>query len=102
MAAEHSAVVAVALIAAAVMLLTSSVQSCRATIHELVPETRVGAVSGFIHLLSNISGIIGPIVTGPARRYDPSPGSSPRARPAPAADGRNPSWTGSGAVHLLP
>ncbi|TLU74563.1 MFS transporter [Lichenicoccus roseus] len=67
--AAHSAVVAVVLIAAAVMLLTSSVQSCWATIHELVPETRVGAVSGFIHLLSNISGIIGPIVTGLAVQY---------------------------------
>ncbi len=67
--AAHGAVVAVALIAAAVMLLTSSVQSCWATIHELVPETRVGAVSGFIHLLSNISGIIGPIVTGFAVQY---------------------------------
>ncbi|WP_428375248.1 MFS transporter [Lichenicoccus sp.] len=67
--AAHGAAVAVTLIAAAVMLLTSSVQSCWATIHELVPETRVGAVSGFIHLLSNISGIIGPIVTGFAVQY---------------------------------
>lgn len=61
--------VAVALIAVAVMLLTSSVQSCWATIHELVPETRVGGVSGFIHLLSNISGIIGPAATGFAVQY---------------------------------
>jgi ACS family hexuronate transporter-like MFS transporter len=60
---------AVALIAAAVMLLTCSVQSCWATIHEIVPETRVGAVSGFIHLLSNISGIIGPTATGFAVEY---------------------------------
>lgn len=51
------------------MLLTSSVQSCWATIHELVPETQVGGVSGFIHLLSNISGIIGPIATGFAVQY---------------------------------
>lgn len=63
------AAVAVALIAAAVMLLTSSVQSCWATIHELVPETQVGGVSGFIHLLSNISGIIGPTATGFAVQY---------------------------------
>jgi MFS transporter, ACS family, hexuronate transporter len=60
---------AVVLIAIAVMLLTSSVQSCWATIHELVPETRVGGVSGFIHLLSNISGIIGPTATGFAVQY---------------------------------
>lgn len=61
--------VSVALIAVAVMMLTSSVQSCWATIHELVPERRVGGVSGFIHLLSNISGIIGPGVTGFAVQY---------------------------------
>jgi len=51
------------------MMLTSSVQSCWATIHEIVPETRVGGVSGFIHLLSNISGIIGPTATGLAVQY---------------------------------
>lgn len=55
---------AVALIAITVMLMTSSVQSCWAIIHELVPETHVGGVGGFVHLLSNISGIIGPTVTG--------------------------------------
>ena len=63
------AVSAVSLIAFAVMMLTSSVQSCWATIHELVPETRVGGVSGFIHLLSNISGIVGPTATGLAVEY---------------------------------
>ncbi len=63
------AVTAVSLIAFAVMMLTSSVQSCWATIHELVPETRVGGVSGFIHLLSNISGIVGPTATGLAVEY---------------------------------
>ncbi len=63
------AVAAVALIALAVMMLTSSVQSCWATIHELVPENRVGGVSGFIHLLSNLSGIVGPTATGLAVQY---------------------------------
>jgi len=61
--------VAVSLISLAVMLLTASVQSCWATIHELVPSVRVGGVSGFIHLLSNISGIIGPALTGYAIEY---------------------------------
>ena len=60
---------AVALISLAIMLLTASVQSCWATIHELVPPVRVGGVSGFIHLLSNISGIIGPSATGYAVQY---------------------------------
>ena len=50
-------------------MLTCSVQSCWATIYEIVPETRVGGVSGFIHLLSNISGIIGPTATGLAVQY---------------------------------
>ncbi len=60
---------AVALISLAIMLLTASVQSCWATIHELVPAARVGGVSGFIHLLSNISGIVGPSATGYAVQY---------------------------------
>ena len=60
---------AVALISLAIMLLTASVQSCWATIHELVPPVRVGGVSGFIHLLSNISGIVGPTATGYAVQY---------------------------------
>lgn len=60
---------AVALISLAIMLLTASVQSCWATIRELVPPVRVGGVSGFIHLLSNISGIVGPTATGYAIQY---------------------------------
>lgn len=64
-----NATVAVSLIGLAVLMLTSSVQSCWATIHELVPEARVGGVSGFIHLLSNLSGIIGPTATGLAVQY---------------------------------
>lgn len=63
------AVSAVSLIAVAVMMLTCSVQSCWAAIYEIVPENRVGAVSGFIHLLSNLSGIIGPTATGFAVEY---------------------------------
>ena len=66
---SSSTLVAVSLISLAVMLLTASVQSCWATIHELVPTVRVGGVSGFIHLLSNISGIIGPALTGYAVEY---------------------------------
>ena len=60
---------AVALISLAIMLLTASVQSCWSTIRELVPPVRVGGVSGFIHLLSNTSGIIGPTATGYAIQY---------------------------------
>ena len=60
------AAMAVALIALAVMLLTSSLQSLWATIHELVPRERAGGVAGFIQLLGNLSGIIGPAATGMA------------------------------------
>lgn len=69
MTISSSTLVAVSLISLAVMLLTASVQSCWATIHELVPTVRVGGVSGFIHLLSNIAGIIGPALTGYAVQY---------------------------------
>jgi MFS family permease len=63
------ATLAVALIAFIVMLLTAAVQSLWATIQELVPASLVGGVGGFIHFLSNISGIIGPAVTGFAVQY---------------------------------
>ena len=60
---------AVALISLAIMLLTASAQPCSATIPELVPPVRVGGVSGFIHLLSNLSGIVGPSATGYAVQH---------------------------------
>jgi ACS family hexuronate transporter-like MFS transporter len=63
------ALTAVTSIALAVMLLTSSMQSCWATVHELVPESRVGGVGGFVHVLSNVSGVIGPTATGFAVQY---------------------------------
>jgi len=65
----HGAVQAVTLIALAVMWTTGSIQSCWASIHELVPTARIGATSGFIHLLSNISGVVGPAATGFAVQY---------------------------------
>jgi MFS family permease len=64
-----TATAAVTLIAVAVAMLTASVQSCWASIREVVPEQRLGGVSGFIHMLSNISGIVGPTVTGVAVQY---------------------------------
>lgn len=35
-----------------------------AIIQDLVPSERVGGTSGFIHALSNVSGILGPAITG--------------------------------------
>ena len=60
---------AVALVAAAVLFLTASSQACWALMHELVPGKHLGGVSGFVHLLGNISGIVGPTVTGFAVQY---------------------------------
>src|SRR4029077_849883 len=63
------AVSAVTLIAVATMFTTAVPQAGWALVQELVPQSRVGAVGGFTHLLSNISGIIGPTVTGFAVQY---------------------------------
>lgn len=60
---------AVALVAAAVLFLTASSQAVWAVVHELVPSRHLGGVSGFVHLMANISGIIGPTVTGLAVEY---------------------------------
>lgn len=35
-----------------------------AIIQDVVHKSRVGSISGFIHLVGSLSGIIGPIVTG--------------------------------------
>ncbi|CAM2197079.1 Hexuronate transporter [Paraburkholderia kururiensis] len=55
---------AVSLVALAVLFLTASSQAVWAVVHELVPGTHLGAVSGFVHLIANISGIVGPTLTG--------------------------------------
>src|SRR6202521_2409601 len=60
---------AVILVACAVMFLTASSQACWAVMHELVPGRHLGGVSGFVHLMSNISGIVGPTMMGLAVQY---------------------------------
>ncbi|AQH02834.1 hexuronate transporter [Burkholderia sp. KK1] len=55
---------AVGLIAAALLFLTGSCQAIWAIQHEILPLHRQGGVGGFIHFLSNLSGIIGPALTG--------------------------------------
>jgi ACS family hexuronate transporter-like MFS transporter len=60
---------AVALIAAALLFLTGSCQSIWAIQHEILPLHRQGGVGGFIHFLSNLSGIIGPALTGMLIQY---------------------------------
>jgi MFS family permease len=56
--------IAIALIAGALLFLTASCQSIWAIQHEIIPLRRQGGVGGFIHFLSNLSGIIGPALTG--------------------------------------
>ncbi len=51
------------------LFLTASSQACWATMHELVPGRHLGGVSGFVHLMSNISGIVGPTMMGFAVQY---------------------------------
>jgi MFS family permease len=38
--------------------------NCWLLVQELVPQSRTGAVGGYMHMLSNTSGIIGPAATG--------------------------------------
>ena len=60
---------AVAVITLAIMFLMASPQASWAMTQELVPPHRVGAVGGFAHFLSNISGMIAPAITGFAVEY---------------------------------
>ena len=60
---------AVAVITLAILFLMAAPQACWAMTQELVPQQRVGAVGGFVHFLSNISGMIAPAITGFAVEY---------------------------------
>lgn len=39
-------------------------QACWSLLQEIVPANRIGTTGGFVHLLSNIAGILSPAVTG--------------------------------------
>ncbi|MFL9910009.1 MFS transporter [Paraburkholderia sp. RL17-337-BIB-A] len=60
---------AVILVACAVTFLTAPSQACLATMHELVPGRHIGDGSGFVHLMKNIAGIVGPTMMGFAVQY---------------------------------
>lgn len=47
--------------------------ACWALLQDLVPGNRVGSVGGFVHLLSNTAGIIGPALTGFIIQYGGGP-----------------------------
>ena len=55
---------AIALIACANLFLLMAPQNCWVLIQEMVPARQVGGVGGFVHLLANTAGIIGPALTG--------------------------------------
>jgi MFS family permease len=59
-----STFMAILLIALAIMLINATPLACWALLQETVPGNRVGGVGGYVHLLSNLSGIVGPASTG--------------------------------------
>ncbi|MFE5430619.1 MFS transporter [Peribacillus simplex] len=60
----ETATAAVALMAIAVFFLYLTAMIYWAIIQDTVPSNNVGTAGGFVHLISNISGIIAPTVTG--------------------------------------
>jgi MFS transporter, ACS family, hexuronate transporter len=59
-----STFMAIVLIALATVLINATPLACWALLQETVPGNRIGGVGGFVHLLSNLSGIFGPAITG--------------------------------------
>src|SRR5438309_643585 len=55
---------AVTFMAAAILFIYLTGATYWAVIQELVQSEHVGAVGGFVHLIANCAGIIGPVVTG--------------------------------------
>ncbi len=60
----HSATSAVALMSITIFFMYLTTANYWAIIQDTVRGENVGAVGGFVHLLSNLAGIIGPVVTG--------------------------------------
>ncbi len=57
-------IMAVALMTVGICFLYLQATTYWAIIQDIVPSERVGGTSGFIHAISNISGILGPTITG--------------------------------------
>ena len=68
--------IAVTLIACANLFLLMAPQNCWVLIQEIVPSSQVGGVGGFVHLLANTAGIIGPALTGFIVQYGGGYGAS--------------------------
>ena len=67
---------AISLIACANLFLLMAPQNCWVLIQEIVPAERVGGVGGFVHLLANTAGIVGPALTGFIVQYGGGYGAS--------------------------
>ena len=67
---------ALSLIAVANLFLLMAPQNCWVLVQEIVPAERVGAVGGFVHLLANTAGILGPALTGFIIEYGGGYGAS--------------------------
>jgi predicted MFS family arabinose efflux permease len=60
---------ALVLIATAQFFISMVPLTCWLLVQDLVPQSRVGAVGGYVHFLSNIAGIVGPAATGYIIQY---------------------------------
>jgi len=60
----NSVIAAVSLMTVGICFLYLQATTYWAIIQDIVPSERVGGTSGFIHAMSNISGILGPSITG--------------------------------------
>lgn len=53
----------------ALLFVSAAGQACWSITHELVPRRFIGGLGGFVHLLGNVAGIVGPAATGFAIQY---------------------------------
>jgi ACS family hexuronate transporter-like MFS transporter len=65
----ESAMGAVTLMALAVFCLYLTAPAYWTIIQDVVPSPKVGGVTGFVHLLANTSGIVGPSIAGYIVQY---------------------------------
>jgi MFS family permease len=55
---------AIVLMSLSIALMNITPPTCWALLQAIVPAKRIGGVGGYVHLLANLSGIVGPAITG--------------------------------------
>jgi sugar phosphate permease len=55
---------AIVLMSLSIALMNMTPTACWALLQTIVPTKRIGGVGGYVHLLANLSGIVGPAITG--------------------------------------